>query len=66
MTYTTEKIEKTALKLYRKQLNCDHQQAIEAYVRDWELSGKNKPLDFARMVLHEGKVLNLKSERVRR
>ena len=66
MTYTTEKIEKTALKLYRKQLNCDHQQAIEAYVRDWELSGKKKPLDFARMVLREGKVLNLKSERVRR
>ena len=66
MTYTTEKIEKTALKLYRKQLNCNHQQAIEAYVRDWELSGKKKPLDFARMVLREGKVLNLKSERVRR
>ena len=66
MTYTTEKIEKTALKLYRKQLNCNHQQAIEAYVWDWELSGKKKPLDFARMVLREGKVLNLKSERVRR
>ena len=39
MTYTTERAEKEALKLYKKELQCDHQHAIEAYCRDWELSG---------------------------
>ena len=58
MTYTTEKAEKTALKLYRKLLHCDHQLAIEAFVRDWKLSGVKKSLDFARLVLKEKKVFN--------
>ena len=38
MTYTTERAEKEALKLYKQELRCDHQHAIEAYCRDWELS----------------------------
>src|SRR5574344_1242618 len=36
MTYTTERAEKEALKLYKKELKCSHQQAIEAYCRDWD------------------------------
>ena len=62
MCYTTEKAEKEALKLYKRQLRCNHQQAIEAFVRDWNLSGISKSLDFAQLVNHTGKVLNL-SER---
>ena len=34
MTYTTERAEKEALKLYKKELRCSHQEAIEAYCRD--------------------------------
>ena len=29
MTYTTERAEKEALKLYKKELRCSHQEAIE-------------------------------------
>ena len=39
MTYTTERAEKEALKLYKRELRCSHQQAIEAYCRDWDRSG---------------------------
>ena len=39
MTYTTERAEKEALKLYKRVLKCNHQQAIEAYCRDWDASG---------------------------
>ena len=59
MTYTTERAEKEALKLYKAQLGCNHQQAIEAYVRDWNYSGIGKSLPFAQKVNEEGKVLNL-------
>lgn len=59
MAYTTEKVEKEALKLYRHFLDCDMQKAIESYCRDWDRSGIGKPLDFARLVLKENKVLNL-------
>lgn len=59
MSYTTEKAEKEALKLYKRELRCNHQQAIEAFVRDWERSGISKSLDFARKVNQGGKVLNL-------
>ena len=59
MSYTTEKAEKEALKLYRRELRCNHQQAIEAFVRDWERSGISKSLEFAQMVNRGGKVLNL-------
>ena len=59
MSYTTEKAEKEALKLYKRELKCNHQQAIEAFVRDWERSGISKSLEFARKVNSGGKVLNL-------
>lgn len=58
MSYTTEKIEKLALKLYKKLLRCDHQHAIEAFVRDWKHSGIKSFLEFARKILKERKVLN--------
>lgn len=59
MTYTTERAEKEALKLYKKELHCSHQQAIEAYCKDWNLLGIDKSLAFAQKVNSEGKVLNL-------
>ena len=62
MTYTTERAEKEALKLYKSQLGCNHQQAIEAYCRDWKLSGIDKSLPFAQKVNQTGHVLNLKSK----
>ena len=63
MTYTTERAEKEALKLYKKELQCNHQQAIEAYCRDWELSGISKSLAFAQKVNQTGHVLNLKNKK---
>ncbi len=59
MTYTTERSEKEALKLYKKELQCSHQKAIEAYCRDWNASGIDKSLPFARKVNEAGRVLNL-------
>lgn len=59
MTYTTERAEKEALKLYKRELRCSHQEAIEAYCRDWSKSGISKSLAFAQMVNKECKVLNL-------
>ena len=59
MTYTTERAEKEALKLYKRELGCTHQEAIEAYCRDWSKSGISKSLAFAQRVNKEGKVLNL-------
>ena len=59
MTYTTERAEKEALKLYKRELRCSHQQAIEAYCRDWAKSGISKSLAFAQRVNKEGRVLNL-------
>ena len=50
MTYTTERAEKEALKLYKKELRCSHQEAIEAYCRDWDASGIGKALPFAQKV----------------
>ena len=55
MSYTTEKAEKEALKLYKRILKCDHQHAIEAFVRDWKKSGIVKSLDFANKVNKDGK-----------
>ena len=60
MTYTTERAEKDALKLYKAELRCNHQQAIEAYCRDWDRSGISKSLPFAQKVNEAGHVLNLK------
>ena len=59
MTYTTEKAEKEALKLYKKLLNCDHASAIKAFVRDWNNSGIKKSFDFAKKVLTEKRILNI-------
>lgn len=59
MTYTTERAEKEALKLYKRELGCSHQEAIEAYCRDWNLSGIDKSLPFAQKVNQAGCVLNL-------
>ena len=63
MTYTTERAEKEALKLYKQELGCDHQHAIEAYVHDWNLSGISKSLPFAQKVNQAGHVLNLKPKK---
>ena len=60
MTYTTERAEKEALKLYKRELRCSHQEAIEAYCRDWTASGIGKSLPFAQKVNGAGRVLNLK------
>lgn len=60
MTYTTEWAEKEALKLYKKELRCSHQEAIEAYCRDWDASGIGKSLPFAQKVNETGRVLNLR------
>lgn len=63
MTYTTERAEKEALKLYKAELKCSHQEATEAYCRDWKRSGIEKSLPFAQMVNKAGKVLNLKEKK---
>ncbi len=60
MTYKTERAEKEALKLYKRELRCSHQEAIEAYCRDWTASGIGKSLPFAQKVNGAGRVLNLK------
>ena len=59
MTYTTERSEKEALKIYKSELRCDHRTAIKAYCRDWERSGVGAPLAFAQKVNAAGHVLNL-------
>ena len=59
MTYTTERAEKEALKLYKRELKCSHQEAIERYCRDWDASGIGKSLPFAQKVNEAGHVLNL-------
>ena len=63
MTYTTERAEKEALKLYKKELRCSHQEAIEAYCRDWDASGIGKSLPFAQKVNETGRVLNLRESK---
>jgi hypothetical protein len=59
MTYTTERAEKDALKLYKAELQCSHQEAIEQYCKDWKNSRVASPLEFARRVHQAGRVLNL-------
>lgn len=65
MTYTTERAEKEALKLYKRELGCSHQDAIEAYCRDWNLSGIEKSLPFAQKVNQAGHVLNLAQKKLK-
>ena len=62
MTYTTERAEKEALKLYKSELKCSHQEAIEMYCRDWNLSGISKSLAFAQKVNQTGHVLKFKTK----
>ena len=64
MTYTTERAEKEALKLYKEELRCSHQKAIEAYCRDWNLSGIDKSLAFAQKVNSVGHVLNIQQQNI--
>lgn len=64
MTYTTERAEKDALKLYKEQLGCSIQEALQAYCRDWNRSGIDKSLAFAQRVHQEGRVLNLPEKKV--
>ena len=59
MSYTTEKAEKEALKLSRRELKCSHREAIEAFIRDWDRSGIKQSLAFAQKVNKEGRVLRL-------
>ncbi len=59
MTYTTERAEKEALKLYKKEMKCSHQKAIEQFVKDWNKSGIGRSLEFARKVNEAGRVLYL-------
>ena len=59
MTYTTERAEKEALKLYKAELHCSHKEAIERYCADWDASGISKSLPFAQKVNAAGHVLNL-------
>lgn len=59
MTYTTERAEKDALKLYKHELGGTIQEALEAYCRDWNRSGIEKALEFAQLVHKSGKILNL-------
>ena len=61
MTFTTEKIEKEALKMYLRELGCSYKDAVIAYCRDWELSGISKPIEFAQKVKNAGRVLSLSS-----
>ena len=59
MCYTTNKDEKEALKLYKRELRCSIQKAIEVFVRDFQRSGAKSTLAFAQRVNREGRVLNL-------
>lgn len=59
MTYTTERAEKEALKLYKREMKCSIQEALEQYVRDWYKSGISRSLTFAQKVNEEGHVLYL-------
>ena len=59
MTYSTERVEKDALKLYKRKLGCTIQEALEAYCRDWNRSGIKEALEFAQLVHKNKRVLNL-------
>ena len=59
MNYTTEKVEKEALKLYKRELKCSHREAVEAFIRDWIRSGIQDSQEFSKRIKQEGRVLNL-------
>lgn len=64
MTYTTERLEKDALKLYKKELGCGIQEALLQYCQDWERSGIKGTLQFAQKVNAAGRVLNLPKPKI--
>lgn len=57
INYTTEKVEKEAFKIYRKQLKGSYQHGIEVFVKDWKDSGLDCT-SFAKLVMKEGKMYN--------
>ena len=61
MTYTTERAEKEALKLYKSELQCSHGSCC----RDWDASGISKSLPFAQKVNQAGHVLNLSTRKTK-
>ena len=65
MTYTTERAEKEALKLYKAELHCSHKEAIERYCADWDASGIGKSLPFAQKVNAAGHVLNIHTKQTK-
>lgn len=56
MCYTTEKVEKEALKLYLREMRCTYPLAIRRFIDDWDASGIAKCLDFSNEVLRRGKM----------
>lgn len=62
INYTTEKVEKEALKLYKRELGGSQQDAITAFVRDWQLSGLDCTT-FSNKVMKAGKILHLQRHR---
>ncbi len=63
ITYTTEKAEKEALKVYVRHFKGDYEKAISAFIKDWDNSGISRSLEFAQKVNKEGKVLNLPAKK---
>lgn len=61
MCYTTEKVEKEALKLYRRELRSSYPVAIRAFIRDWDASGISKCTDFSNKVIKAGHMLTARS-----
>ena len=57
ITYTTEKKEKEALKLYHKLLGGSYYDTLKKFISDWERSGIVKSLDFATKVIEENRLL---------
>lgn len=66
MAYTTNKIEKEALKLYKRELKCNIQEAIRRFVQDMRRGGFKSPLEMSQKVLNEKKVLNIPERTFRR
>lgn len=63
MTYTTERSEKEALKIYEREIGGTIQAAIEQYCIDWNLSGIQQSMAFARKVNEYGRVLYLNKKK---
>lgn len=53
--YSTEKVEKEAFKFYQKTINKSYEEAITAFVHDWQESGLDS-ISFSKLVMKEGKI----------